>query len=41
MHRNPVTRGLVTSPELWAWSSFNFYSHGKRGLVAVNQAFES
>jgi len=24
MHRNPVVRGLVASPELWAWSSFRF-----------------
>jgi putative transposase len=22
IHRNPVTRGLVTAPELWAWSSY-------------------
>jgi putative transposase len=22
MHRNPVKRGLVTSPERWRWSSF-------------------
>jgi REP-associated tyrosine transposase len=22
MHRNPVRRGLVTSPQLWVWSSF-------------------
>ena len=22
MHRNPVKRGLVASPELWRWSSF-------------------
>ncbi len=25
MHRNPVKRGLVTSPELWRWSSYRFY----------------
>ena len=25
MHRNPVNRGLVKSPELWAWSSFRAY----------------
>ena len=36
MHRNPVTRGLVSSPELWAWSSFRFYFYGERGAVAVN-----
>jgi putative transposase len=36
MHRNPVTRGLVKSPELWRWSSFRFYSLGESGPVAVN-----
>jgi putative transposase len=25
MHGNPVKRGLVTSPDLWPWSSFRFY----------------
>ena len=25
MHRNPVKRGLVESPELWAWSSYRHY----------------
>jgi putative transposase len=25
MHRNPVKRGLVASPEEWQWSSFRFY----------------
>jgi putative transposase len=29
MHRNPVKRGLVASPELWRWSSFRAYFHGK------------
>jgi REP-associated tyrosine transposase len=28
MHRNPVKRGLVPSPELWAWSSFRAYYLG-------------
>ena len=36
MHRNPVKRGLVSSPELWRWSSFRFYAYGEKGLVAVN-----
>ena len=36
MHRNPVKRGLVSSPELWRWSSFRFYAYGERGLVEVN-----
>ncbi len=28
LHRNPVKRGLVKSPELWRWSSFRFYALG-------------
>jgi len=40
MHRNPVKRGLVTSPELWRWSSFRSYYYGERGVVALNEAFE-
>ena len=36
MHQNPVKRGLVTSPELWAWSSFRFYALGEPGPVKVN-----
>ena len=29
MHRNPVKRGLVPSPELWRWSSFRWYCFGE------------
>jgi len=36
MHRNPVKRGLVASPELWRWSSFRYYAYGEPGPVAVN-----
>ena len=36
MHRNPVKRGLVASPELWRWSSFRHYAYGEKGMVAVN-----
>jgi hypothetical protein len=36
MHRNPVTRGLVASPELWQWSSFRSYFLGEAGKVRVN-----
>jgi len=39
MHRNPVTRGLVASPEEWRWSSFRSYAFGEKGLVAVNAMF--
>ncbi|HKM47308.1 MAG TPA: transposase [Terriglobales bacterium] len=37
MHRNPVQRGLVTSPELWLWSSFRAYALGETGPVRVNE----
>jgi putative transposase len=36
MHRNPVKRLLVSSPELWAWSSYRAYAFGERGPVRVN-----
>lgn len=36
MHRNPVKRGLVESPEQWAWSSFRWYWYGEVGAVRVN-----
>jgi putative transposase len=36
IHRNPVKRGLVASPEQWRWSSFRFYLYGELGLVKLN-----
>jgi hypothetical protein len=36
MHRNPVTRGLVSAPELWAWSSYRWYACAEAGVVKVN-----
>jgi putative transposase len=36
MHRNPVKRGLVESPELWQWSSYRFYLLEEPGPVRVN-----
>jgi putative transposase len=36
IHRNPVRRGLVKSPEQWRWSSFRDYAYGERGPVRVN-----
>ena len=36
MHRNPVKRGLVESPERWRWSSYRFYLRGEAGPVRVN-----
>ena len=35
MHRNPVTRGLVESPEQWRWSSYRYYSVGEEGPVKI------
>src|ERR1700722_18032747 len=39
MHRNPVKRGLVESPELWRWSSYRFYLLEEAGPVRVNQGW--
>ena len=36
IHRNPVTRGLVASPEQWRWSSFRWYWCGEKGPVKIN-----
>ena len=36
MHRNPVKRGLVESPEQWGWSSYRFYLLEEVGPVQVN-----
>jgi hypothetical protein len=36
MHRNPVKRGLVESPEQWRWSSYRHYLLGEAGLVQVS-----
>ena len=39
MHRNPVKRGLVESPEQWRWSSYRFYLLGEPGAVRANQGW--
>ncbi len=36
VHRNPVRRGFVESPEQWRWSSFRAYAYGEAGPVRVN-----
>jgi putative transposase len=36
IHRNPVERGLVSSPEQWRWSSFRWYLCGETGPVRIN-----
>lgn len=35
IHRNPVKRALVASPEEYRWSSFNHYATGVRGVVEI------
>jgi putative transposase len=35
IHRNPVKRGLVASPEQYRWSSFNHYATGIRRAVEI------
>jgi putative transposase len=35
IHRNPVRRGLVASPEEWSWSSFRHYVSGVEGAVEI------
>jgi putative transposase len=35
MHRNPVTRGLVSRPEDWKWSSYRHYLTGEDGIVEI------
>lgn len=35
IHRNPVSRGLVKSPEDWRWSSFRHWMYGEDGTVEI------
>ena len=35
IHRNPVRRGLVASPESWKGSSFRHYQTGARGTAEI------
>ena len=35
IHRNPVKRGLVASPEQYKWSSFLHYATSLRGVVEI------
>jgi len=39
MHRNPVKRGLVESPEQWRWSSYRFYLLDEAGPVRINEGW--
>jgi putative transposase len=35
LHRNPVKRGLVQSPEEWKWSSYRHYALRETGIVEI------
>jgi len=35
IHHNPVTRGLVSKPEDYLWSSFNHYATGEPGPIEI------
>ncbi len=39
LHRNPVKRGLVETPEQWRWSSYRFYLLEEAGPVKVNEGW--
>lgn len=41
MHRNPVTRGMVESPEHWEWSSFRHYLSGEPGIVEIDSGWRN
>jgi putative transposase len=40
VHTNPVSAGLVPSPEAWRFSSHKNYLSGKGGIVVVENIFE-
>jgi len=37
MHRNPVTRGLVTRPEDWPWSTYRHYLLNEPSQVRITK----
>lgn len=37
IHKNPVRDGLVTSPELWRWSSFRSHACLEAGPVTLTR----
>jgi putative transposase len=39
MHRNPVVRGLVATPEDWQWSTYRFYAQEAPTPVQVTKPF--
>src|SRR5205085_3605349 len=36
MHRNRVRRELISSPELWRWSSYRAFAFGEQAIVKLN-----
>jgi REP element-mobilizing transposase RayT len=36
IHRNPVKRGQIETPDQWRWSSFRAYAFDETGPVVVN-----
>ena len=41
IHRNPVTRGLVSKPEDYRWSSFNHYATGEPDPIEIESEWTS
>jgi putative transposase len=41
IHRNPVTRGLVSKPEDYYWSSFEHYATGEPGPIEIESEWTS
>ena len=39
IHRNPLTRGLVSHPKDWPWSSYREWAYGERGTVTVDSVW--
>ena len=39
IHRNPVKRGLVKEPDVWAWSSFRHWWTGEAGTVEIESVW--
>jgi len=39
IHRNPMTRGLVSKPEDWKWSSFRHYLTGEKGIAEIESSW--
>jgi putative transposase len=40
IHRNPVERGLVLSPEDWPWSSFRHWLTGETSRVEIHSGWK-